>query len=49
VPPAKLLGAVLAYRGVYEVLPLLVALVSLAIFEITHPHGVVRRRPPPPP
>jgi uncharacterized membrane protein YbhN (UPF0104 family) len=45
VPPAKLLGAVVAYRGVYEVLPLLVALISLAIFEITHPHGVVRRRP----
>jgi len=43
VPPAKLLGAVLAYRGVYEVLPLLVALASLAVFEITHPHGVVRR------
>jgi glycosyltransferase 2 family protein len=45
VPPAKLLSAVVAYRGVYEVLPLLVGLVSLAIFEITHPHGVVRRRP----
>jgi uncharacterized membrane protein YbhN (UPF0104 family) len=44
VPPAKLLGAVVAYRGVYEVLPLLVALASLAIFEITHPHGVVRKR-----
>ena len=44
VPPAKLLGAVLAYRAVYEVLPLLVAIALLLMFETTHPSGVVRRR-----
>jgi uncharacterized membrane protein YbhN (UPF0104 family) len=44
VPPAKLLGAVLAYRAVYEVAPLLVAIVLLLIFETTHPSGVARRR-----
>jgi uncharacterized membrane protein YbhN (UPF0104 family) len=44
VPPAKLLGAVLAYRAVYEVLPLLAAIALLLIFETTHPSGVVRRR-----
>jgi uncharacterized membrane protein YbhN (UPF0104 family) len=44
VPPAKLLGAVLAYRAVYEVLPLLVAIALLLIFETTHPSGVARRR-----
>jgi uncharacterized membrane protein YbhN (UPF0104 family) len=43
VPPAKLLGAVLAYRAVYELLPLLIALVMLAVYEITHPRGLVRR------
>ena len=44
VPPSRLLGAVLAYRAVYEVLPLLVGLVLLIVFEITHPRGLVRRR-----
>ncbi|MGH8175882.1 MAG: lysylphosphatidylglycerol synthase transmembrane domain-containing protein [Steroidobacter sp.] len=44
VPPGKLLGAVLAYRAVFEVLPLLLAIVLLLIFETTHPSGVVRRR-----
>ncbi|MGH8185081.1 MAG: lysylphosphatidylglycerol synthase transmembrane domain-containing protein, partial [Steroidobacteraceae bacterium] len=37
VPPAKLLGAVVAYRAVYEILPLLAALASLLIYESTHP------------
>lgn len=44
VPPAKLLGAVLAYRAVYEVLPLLVAVVLLLVYESAHPLGIVRRR-----
>lgn len=44
VPPAKLLSAVIAYRAVYEVLPLLIALSLLAIFESTHPAGLFRRR-----
>jgi uncharacterized membrane protein YbhN (UPF0104 family) len=33
VPPAKLMGAVLAYRGVFELLPLIVALVALVWVE----------------
>jgi phosphatidylglycerol lysyltransferase len=33
VPPAKLLGAVLAYRGVFELLPLIVALLALVWVE----------------
>ncbi len=33
VPPAKLLGAVLAYRALFEVLPLLVGLVLWALYE----------------
>jgi len=44
VPPAKLLGAVLAYRAVYEILPLLVALALLLAFESTSSGGVIRRR-----
>lgn len=44
VPPAKLLGAVFAYRAVYELLPLLAALMLLVIYESTHPAGVIRRR-----
>lgn len=44
VPPAKLLGSVLAYRAVYEVAPLLVALALLLIYESTNPAGVIRRR-----
>src|SRR5688500_2731163 len=44
VPPGKLVGAVLAYRAVYEVLPLMGALVLLLIYEITNPAGIVRRR-----
>jgi len=44
VPPGKLVGAVLAYRAVYELLPLGVALVLLLIYETTNKAGIVRRR-----
>ena len=44
VPPGKLVGAVLAYRAVYEVLPLMGALVLLLIYETTNRAGIVRRR-----
>lgn len=44
VPPAKLLGAVLAYRAVFEILPLLIALGLLLTFESTHASGLLRRR-----
>ena len=44
VPPAKLLGAVLAYRAVFEILPLLVALALLLAFESTSSGGFIRRR-----
>lgn len=44
VPPAKLLGAVFAYRAVYELLPLLLALTALAVYESTHPAGVIRKK-----
>lgn len=44
VPPGKLLGAVLAYRAVYELLPLLLAVLLLLTYETTHPAGVLRRR-----
>ncbi|MBL8270159.1 lysylphosphatidylglycerol synthase transmembrane domain-containing protein [Steroidobacter sp.] len=44
VPPAKLLGAILAYRAVYEILPLLVSLGLLVMFESTSASGVLRRR-----
>jgi uncharacterized membrane protein YbhN (UPF0104 family) len=44
VPPAKLLGAVLAYRAVFEILPLLLALVLFAAFESTSSSGFIRRR-----
>jgi len=44
VPPAKLLGAVLAYRAVFEILPLLLALVLLVAFESTSSSGFIRRR-----
>jgi uncharacterized membrane protein YbhN (UPF0104 family) len=44
VPPAKLVSAVLAYRAVYELLPLGVALVLLLIYETTNEAGVIRRR-----
>jgi uncharacterized membrane protein YbhN (UPF0104 family) len=44
VPPAKLVGAVLAYRAVYELIPLGVALLLLVIYETTHKAGIVRKR-----
>jgi uncharacterized membrane protein YbhN (UPF0104 family) len=44
VPPGKLVGAVLAYRAVYELIPLGVALVLLLIYETTNKAGIVRRR-----
>jgi hypothetical protein len=37
-------GAVLAYRAVYEVLPLMCALALLLIYETTNPAGIVRRK-----
>lgn len=46
VPPAKLLGAVLAYRAVFEILPLLVALGLLVGFESTSSSGFIQRRRP---
>lgn len=44
VPPGKLLAAVIAYRAVYEILPLLIALGLLLMFESTSASGFVRRR-----
>jgi phosphatidylglycerol lysyltransferase len=44
VPPAKLLSSVLAYRAVYEIAPLLIALVLLVIYESTNAAGAIRRR-----
>lgn len=44
VPPGKLIGSVLAYRAVYELVPAAVALVLLVIYETTNEAGIVRRR-----
>lgn len=44
VPPAKLLGAVLAYRAVFVLMPLLVALILLVAYEAAHPSGLIGRR-----
>ena len=44
VPPGKLVGAVLAYRAVYELLPLGVALLLLSIYETTNKAGIIRKR-----
>jgi glycosyltransferase 2 family protein len=44
VPPGKLVGAVLAYRAVYELIPLGAALLLLLIYETTNKAGIVRRR-----
>jgi uncharacterized membrane protein YbhN (UPF0104 family) len=44
VPPGKLVGSVLAYRAVYELVPLGAALVLLLIYETTNKAGVVRRK-----
>lgn len=48
VPPAQLLGAVLAYRAVFELLPLLIALVLWLVYESTSEAGVIRKRISPP-
>lgn len=44
VPPGKLVGAVLAYRAVYELIPLGIGLLLLLIYEITNKAGIIRRR-----
>ena len=44
IPPGKLVGAVLAYRAVYEVIPLGVALLLLLIYETTNRAGIIRKR-----
>jgi phosphatidylglycerol lysyltransferase len=44
VPPGKLVGAVLAYRAVYELIPLGVGLLLLLLYESTNKAGVIRRR-----
>lgn len=44
VPPSKLVGSVLAYRAVYELVPLGVALLLLLVYETTNPAGVIRKR-----
>ena len=44
VPPGKLVGAVLAYRAVYELIPLMCALALLLIYESTNPAGIIRKR-----
>jgi len=44
VPPGKLVSAVLAYRAVYELIPLGVALALLLIYETTNKAGIIRRR-----
>jgi uncharacterized membrane protein YbhN (UPF0104 family) len=44
VPPGKLLGAVVAYRAIFEVLPLLVGLALWAGYEMTHRHGALKSK-----
>jgi phosphatidylglycerol lysyltransferase len=44
VPPGKLVSAVLAYRAVYELIPLGVGLLLLLIYESTNKAGIIRRR-----
>ena len=44
VPPGKLVGAVLAYRAVYELIPLGVALLLLLLYETTNRAGIIRKR-----
>lgn len=43
IPPAKLLGAVLAYRAVFQLLPFAVGLLLLVTFEATDRAGIVRQ------
>jgi uncharacterized membrane protein YbhN (UPF0104 family) len=44
VPPSKLVGSVLAYRAVYELVPLGVALLLLLTYETTNKAGIIRKR-----
>jgi uncharacterized membrane protein YbhN (UPF0104 family) len=44
VPPGKLVGSVLAYRAVYELIPAVGALLLLLIYEATNKAGIIRRR-----
>jgi uncharacterized membrane protein YbhN (UPF0104 family) len=44
VPPGKLVSAGLAYRAVYELIPLGVALSLLLIYETTNKAGIIRKR-----
>jgi uncharacterized membrane protein YbhN (UPF0104 family) len=44
VPPSKLVGSVLAYRAVYELVPLGVALLLLVVYETTNKAGIIRKR-----
>jgi glycosyltransferase 2 family protein len=44
VPPGKLVAAVLAYRAVYELIPLGVGVLLLVVYETTNKAGVIRRR-----
>jgi uncharacterized membrane protein YbhN (UPF0104 family) len=44
VPPGKLVGSVLAYRAVYELVPLGVGLLLLLVYETTNEAGIVRRK-----
>lgn len=44
VPPGKLVSAVLAYRAVYELIPLGVGLLLLVIYESTNKAGIIRKR-----
>jgi uncharacterized membrane protein YbhN (UPF0104 family) len=43
VPPEKLLAAVLAYRGIYELLPLVISLLMLGAYEFASRHGIAGR------
>jgi uncharacterized membrane protein YbhN (UPF0104 family) len=44
IPPGKLLGAVLGYRAIFEVLPLLVGLALWAMYEIADENGMLRKK-----
>jgi phosphatidylglycerol lysyltransferase len=44
VPPGKLVGAVLAYRAIYELIPLGIGLLLLLLYESTNKAGIIRRR-----
>ena len=43
VPPEKLLAAVLAYRAIYELMTVVIALALLALFELGSHHGIAGR------